>query len=176
MKKSILNIILLVLVLTNTILTGILVFVLIKPMQDTNRLVNKICKALDLELEIKESVNLDDIPIDQIKYFDLAGESGKPEKMTIPLKRTSDGKQHYAQMSISLGLYTKHKDFSKYESELENQKAVISQHIQDVVQKYTYSEMLSNPEIIRKEAVKELQKLYDSEFIVEVIFNQTTLQ
>ncbi len=170
MKKSLLNIILLVLVLTNTVLTGILVFVLIKPMQDTNNLVNKICKVLDLELDEKEDVNVADIPIEELEYYTL------DEKLTIQLKNGADGAKHYAVVYPSLALYTKDDDYSKYYSGLEKQKAVITQHIQDIIQQHTYSEMLSNPEIIRKEAVEDLQKLYDSKFIVEVIFDKTTLQ
>lgn len=171
MKKSLLNIILIVLVLTNTILTGILVFVLIKPMQDTNKMVSKICKVLDLELKKKEEeISLSDIPIEELEYFNIE------EKLTIQLKKGADGATHYAQLYPSLALYTKHKDYKKYSADMEKQKAVITQHIQDVVQSHTYSEMLSNPSIIRQEAVEDLQKLYDSQFIVEVIFDKTTLQ
>ena len=171
MKKNLLNIILLVLVLTNTVLNGILVFVILKPMQDTGKLVDKICKVLDLELEAdKNDVDISNIPIEELDYFALE------EKLTVPLKISSDGVQHYAQIYPSLALYTKHDDYPKYKENLINQKAVITQHIQDVIQQYTYSEMLSNPEIIRREAAKDLQELYDSEFIVEVIFDKTTLQ
>ena len=171
MKKNLLNIILIVLVLTNTVLTGILVFVILKPMQDTGRLVDKICKVLDLELEAdKNNIDISDIPIEELEYFNLE------EKLTVPLKISSDGVQHYAQIYPSIALYTKHDDYSKYNENLVNQKAVITQHIQDIIQQYTYSEMLSNPEIIRREATEDLQELYDSEFIVEVIFNKTTLQ
>ena len=171
MKKNLLNIILLVLVLTNTVLNGILVFVILKPMQDTGKLVDKICKVLDLELEAdKNEVDVSDIPIEDLDYFTL------DEKLTVPLKISSDGVQHYAQIYPSLALYKEHSDYPKYSENLINQKAVITQHIQDVIQKYTYSEMLSNPEIIRREAAEDLQELYDSEFIVEVIFDKTTLQ
>lgn len=171
MKKNILNIIILVLVLTNTVLNGILVFVILKPMQDTGKMVDKICKVLDLELEAdKNDIDISDIPIEELDYFTL------DEKLTVPLKISSDGVQHYAQIYPSLALYTKHDDYSKYKENLINQKAVITQHIQDIIQQYTYSEMLSNPEIIRREAAKDLQELYDSEFIVEVIFDKTTLQ
>lgn len=171
MKKNLLNIILLVLVLTNTVLNGILVFVILKPMQDTGKLVDKICKVLDLELEAdKNEVDISDIPIEDLDYFTL------DEKLTVPLKISSDGVQHYAQIYPSLALYKEHSDYPKYSENLINQKAVITQHIQDVIQKYTYSEMLSNPEIIRREAAEDLQELYDSEFIVEVIFDKTTLQ
>jgi len=171
MKKNLLNIIILVLVLTNTVLNGILVFVILKPMQDTGKMVDKICKVLDLELEAdKNDIDIADIPIEDLDYFAL------DEKLTVPLKRTSDGVQHYAQIYRSLALYTKHDDYAKFKDNLINQKAAITQHIQDVIQQYTYSEMLSNPEIIRREAAKELQELYDSEFIVEVIFDKTTLQ
>ena len=49
MKKSILNIITLVLVLTNTILTGIMTFVVIQSMNNSNALVKKVAQAIDLE-------------------------------------------------------------------------------------------------------------------------------
>ena len=99
MKKNLLNIIILVLVLTNTVLNGILVFVILKPMQDTGKMVDKICKVLDLELEAdKNDIDIADIPIEDLDYFAL------DEKLTVPLKRTSDGVQHYAQIYRSLFL------------------------------------------------------------------------
>ena len=49
MKKSLLNIITLVLVLTNTVLTAIMVVVVIQSMNSSNAVISKVAQAIDLE-------------------------------------------------------------------------------------------------------------------------------
>ena len=73
-------------------------------------------------------------------------------------------------------MYKEHKDYSKYTETLETQKAIITQHIEDVVKKYTATELQTNPEAVRQEILKDLQDLFDSDFIVQVIFGTTTIQ
>lgn len=49
MKKGLLNLILLVIVITNVALTAILVFAIVPAMNATSDLVNKVAQAIDLE-------------------------------------------------------------------------------------------------------------------------------
>ena len=51
MKKGLINIILLVLAITNVILTAIMVFAIVPAMNSTNNLVSKVASAIDLEKE-----------------------------------------------------------------------------------------------------------------------------
>lgn len=171
MKKSLLNIITLVLVVTNTILTAMMVFVVVPSMQDSNAVIKKVAQAINLELKEDDGgIDLTDLPIEDCITYDL------DKKLTISLKKGSDGKSHYAVIYPALLLYKDHKDYKKYSETIEEKKAVITQHIEDIVKNYTATELQTNPEAIRQEILKDLQKLYDSEFIVQVIFGTTTIQ
>ena len=70
MKKSLLNIIMIVLVLTNTILTTIMLFVVVPGMQDSNRIIKKVAQAVNLELDTRE-IDVSDVPLDECETFDL---------------------------------------------------------------------------------------------------------
>lgn len=169
MKKSLLNIIILVLVITNTILTAITVFVVVPSMQDSNAVIKKVAQAINLELK-EDETDLSDLPLEDCITYDL------DKKLTISLKKGADGKDHYAVIYPALLLYKEHKDYGKYTETLETQKAIVTQHIEDVVKKYTATELQTNPEAVRQEILKDLQELFDSDFIVQVIFGTTTIQ
>ena len=79
MKKILLNIIMIVLVLTNTILTTIMLFVVVPGMQDSNRIIKKVAQAVNLELDTRE-IDVSDVPLDECETFDLE------TKLTIALK------------------------------------------------------------------------------------------
>jgi hypothetical protein len=44
------------------------------------------------------------------------------------------------------------------------------------VQKYTATELHTDPDAVREEALKDLQGIFGDDFIVEVIFGTTTIQ
>lgn len=168
MKKSILNIITLVLVLTNTILTGIMTFVVIQSMNNSNALVKKVAQAIDLEKADEEKET--EIAISDTETYD-------PEtKLTIKLKDSGDGKEHYAVIFPQLKLNKKSKDYKKYSGTLEKHAGDITQCVQDVVQKYTAKELQDDPDQVRNEILAQLQQMFDSKFIIGVIFSSTTIQ
>lgn len=147
MKKSLLNIIMIVLVLTNTILTTIMLFVVVPGMQDSNRIIKKVAQAVNLELDTRE-IDVSDVPLDECETFDLE------TKLTIALKKGSDGKDHYAVIYPTLLLYKNGSNYSKNLATLTEKKALATQHIQEIVQKYTATELQTNPD-----AVERKQKL-----------------
>lgn len=168
MKKSILSIITLVLVLTNTILTGIMTFVVVQSMSNSNELIKKVAQAIELEKPEEEKET-------EILISDT--ETYNPDtKLTIKLKDSGDGREHYAVIFPQLKLNKKSKDYSKYKGTLEQHAGDITQCVQDVVQKYTAKQLQDNPDQIRNEILEELQKMYDSKFIIGVIFSSTTIQ
>ena len=99
MKKSLLNIIMIVLVLTNTILTTIMLFVVVPGMQDSNRIIKKVAQAVNLELDTRE-IDVSDVPLDECETFDLE------TKLTIALKKGSDGNS-YREESTCNTAYTR---------------------------------------------------------------------
>lgn len=169
MKKSLLNIITLVLVITNTILTAVMVFVVVPSMQDSNRVVKKVAQAVNLELN-DAKVDLSNISLEQCESYDL------DTKLTVSLKKGSDGKDHYAVVYPTLLLYKNASNYSKNLATLTEKKSIATQHIQEVIQKYTATELHSNPDAVREEALKDLRNVFGSDFIVEVVFGTTTIQ
>ena len=169
MKKSLLNIIMIVLVLTNTILTTIMLFVGVPGMQDSNRIIKKVAQAVNLELDTRE-IDVSDVPLDECETFDLE------TKLTIALKKGSDGKDHYAVIYPTLLLYKNGSNYSKNLATLTEKKALATQHIQEIVQKYTATELQTNPDAVREEAKADLQEIFGKGFIVQVVFGTTTIQ
>ena len=55
-------------------------------------------------------------------------------------------------------------------------KALATQHIQEIVQKYTATELQTNPDAVREEAKADLQEIFGKGFIVQVVFGTTTIQ
>ena len=170
MKKSLLNIITLVLVLTNTILTAIMVFVIVPSMQDSNRVIKKVAQAINLELDTTSETDLSDVPLEDCETFDLE------TKLTIALKKGSDGKEHYAVIYPTLLLYKEGSNYSKNMDTLKEKKALATQHIQEVIQKYTATELQTSPDAVREESLKDLQEIFGKDFIVQVVFGTTTIQ
>lgn len=170
MKKSLLNIITLALVLLNTVLTAVMVFVIVPSMQDSNRVVKKVADAINLEMGDEENIDFSNIPLEECETFDLE------TKLTVSLKTGSDGKTHYAVVYPTLLLYKNGSDYSKNVATLKEKKALATQHIQEVIQRYTATELQNNPDEIREEALKELQEIFGKDLIVQVVFGTTTIQ
>lgn len=158
-----------VLVLTNTILTTIMLFVVVPGMQDSNRIIKKVAQAVNLELDTRE-IDVSDVPLDECETFDLE------TKLTIALKKGSDGKDHYAVIYPTLLLYKNGSNYSKNLATLTEKKALATQHIQEIVQKYTSTELQTNPDAVREEAKADLQEIFGKGFIVQVVFGTTTIQ
>lgn len=172
MKKNLFSIIIIVLLAVNLVLTGVLAFSVIPSASKTNELVSKICSAVDLELESNDSTGVGSIPIDQIVVYDIA------DSMTINLKKGSDGKDHFAVLSVSLSMDSEHEDYKTYgEGELLKEKeSLIKDKIRKVVSGYTMDEMKENPDKVLEKLLSEIQAMYDSEFIVQVSFRDAVYQ
>lgn len=170
MKKSLLSLITLILVLTNTILTAVMVFVVVPSMQDSNRIIKKVSQAINLELKPDEEMDLSNVPLEDCETYDL------DTKLTISLKKSSDGKDHYAVIYPTLLLYKDCPDYSKKYATLTEKKALATQHIQEIVQKYTAAELQTDPDSVREEVLADLQGIFGDDFIVQVVFGTTTIQ
>ena len=111
MKKGLINLILLVLMITNVALTAILVFAVVPAMNSTTELVDKVAKAIDLEKELKDQKN-ETISIDKTATYTFS------EKMPILLKTSDNGDQNFAQIQVTLTLNTEDEAYKKYEGKL----------------------------------------------------------
>ncbi len=170
MKKNLISVIILALVFANFVLTAILMFSVLPQTKNANAMIEKVCSAIDLELNSGGTTGPSNIPIDQIETYKVnAGES-----MTMNLE-SSDGKTHYAVVSVSLSLNKKSDNYEKYtQEELAAKDDVICSHIIEIVGRYTQEEFNSDRETIQNEILVDMQTMFGSDYIVGVNFSQAT--
>ncbi len=167
MKKNLMSVLILALVVANLILTAILMISVVPQTKNANELITKVCSAIDLELEGgKESASID-IPMDQIESVALAD----GETLNINLKDDGSGKNHYAVVSVSLALDTKNEGYETYGPEgISSKQDIIKDEIIKTVSSHTIKEMKENRAGVQDEILERLRKLFDSDFIVSVVF------
>lgn len=172
MRKSLINIITLALLVVNLILSIVMIFSVMPASKKTNDMITKVCAALDLELESEKTGNAeDDYTIDQLETFDVS------EELTIPLKKSEgDETDHYAVVSVSLVADNQHEDYEKYVESITAKESLIKDSVRNVIGSFTVEELNNNPEGVQKAVLEQLQKLFDSDFIVKVAFKKLLFQ
>lgn len=170
MKKGLINIILLVLAVTNIILTAIMVFAIVPAMNSTSELVSKVATAINLEKEGKEQYS-DSISIDNLVTYDFT------DKITVALNGSTDNNVHYAQFGITLSLDKKGEGYDDYKNKLTENEKLMTSTISSVVSKYTTTEIQNNQKVILQEITSALRELYNNTtFIYETSFVNIVFQ
>ena len=93
------------------------------------------------------------------------------ESLTIPLKKDTDGKDHYAVVSVSLAMNTKDEDYETYGASIESKVSLISGEINEVYSQYTKDEAIAGKEEIEQEILNRVQEMFDSKFIYKIVLN-----
>jgi flagellar basal body-associated protein FliL len=167
MKKGLLNLILLVLMITNVALTAVLVFAIVPAMNATSDLVGKVAQAIDLEKELKDQKN-ETISIDKTATYTFS------EKMPILLKTSDNGDQNFAQIQVTLTLNTEDEDYDKYEGKLKENENLMMIEVNRVLGGYTAEQLsdLETKEAATREIRDALRDLFnETEFIYSVGFS-----
>ena len=171
MKKNLMSVVILALVLVNLILTAVLTITVLPETKKANELITQVCSAINLELE-SGSVKSDasSVPIDKLATYDIS------DSMTINLKDSGDGKEHYAVITVSLFMNKDSKGYKSFGEFMEEKKNLVMSEITSVVSGFTYDEFKSDQQGVQDAIVADLQKLFDSDFIVSVGFPTVTCQ
>ena len=167
MKKGLLNLLLLVLMITNVALTAVLVFAIVPAMNSTTELVGKVATAIDLEKELKEQKN-ETISIDKTATYTFS------EKMPILLKTSDNGDQNFAQIQVTLTLNTEDENYDKYKDKLAENENLMMIEVNRVLGGYTAEQLsdLETKELATKEIRDALRDLFnETEFIYSVGFS-----
>lgn len=168
MKKNLMSVIILALVFANFVLTAILTFTIYPQTKKANAMIEAVCEAIDLELNSGAATGLSNLPIDQITTY--AVNSG--ETMTINL---ADG-EHYAVISVSLSVNTESDRYVESTTEaLADKEAVIKDSISQTIRGYTKDELLNNTSEVQNEILVDLQKMFESDYVVGVSFPEMTV-
>lgn len=172
MKKNLMSVLILALVLANLILTAILMISVVPQSRKANELITKVCSAIDLELKSGDDEGSINIPVDQIEEVKLS----EGEKMTINLKSTDD-KVHVVITSVSLAIDTEHKDYKKYgAAAITEKEGLIKDEINKVVKEHSVEDFQKDTTAIQNEILKKLRKLFDSDYIISVLFSDIQFQ
>ncbi len=164
MKKNLITVITLALVVVNLVLTVILTITILPETKKANELITKVCSAIDLDLESGSATSNANIPIDQIDVYNIE------DQQTINLKSSGDGKDHFAMITVSISMDKKNKDYKDLQPEVENKVELIKGEINNIVSQYTMEEIKDNQSAVQNEILKDLQKMFGSDFIVAVGF------
>ena len=171
MKKGMINAISLALTFINLVLTIVMVFVFVPAINKTSNLVDKICTIIDLNV----ADNADSDKVDVSDLENVVVTFGDSSENTISLKRSEgDATPHYARVSVIISLNKTHADYETKAPAIEGSMGLIASSTIDVISAYSYEEV--DKEKMEQELLKELQKLFDSEFVHSVSFNQFVLQ
>ena len=146
------------------VLTVILTITILPETQKANELITKVCSAIDLDLESGSATSNANIPIDQIEVYNI------DDEQTINLKQDGDGKDHFAMLTVSISMDTKNSDYKDLKPQVEEKVNLIKGDINNIVSQYTIDEIKNNQSAVQDEILKDLQKMFGSDFIVAVGF------
>lgn len=167
MKKNILTIIIMAIVLINTILTGVLIFVIVPTSNKTNQLVTKVASIVDLELESPDAAS-EEIAVSDISTYDI------PDKLTINLLST-DGNPHYALLFVSLSMNAKHPDFETLNTKITENENAIKEIVTEEFGRYSMDDVNPNKTKIKEAILTRVQELFKSDFIINISFGNMVL-
>ena len=171
MKKNLISVLILALVFANFVLTAILMFTVLPETQKANTLIEKVCSAIDLDLNSGGTNATSNIPIDQQDTYKV----NEGEKITTNLAKGNDGKSHYAIVKVSLVLNKKSDNYATYNQEfLANQDETIKNDVIQVIGQYTLDEFETNKEQVKSEILSDMQKLFGADLVIGVNFSEST--
>lgn len=169
MKKNLISIIILTLLIINIVLSSITLFSVFGTNKKTAALVTDIAAAVNLDLgAAQEEEEIVTVSMADVVTYDIA-------EMTIPLKKSEDGKEHYALLSITLSMNSKDKDYEVY-GDLTTRESLIKGEINDVVAQYTVDQARENSHVIEEQILERIQLLFDSKFVYDVTISGALYQ
>lgn len=164
MKRNLLSVLILALLVVNIVLTGIMMFSVVGTSKKTAALVTDIATILQLEVGTADGEGKEDLNVDDIEMYNIA------DSMTIHLRTAEDGRDHYCIVSVALSMNKKNADYKKYSGKLADYESLIKGEVDQVIGNYTKEEAEANKEAIADEILTRIQDLFDSTFIVDVVF------
>ena len=166
MKKNLISVLILALVFANFVLTAILMFSVLPETKKANTLIEKVCSAIDLDLNSGTASGVSNVPIYKVN----AG-----EKITTNLAKGSDGKNHYAVLKVSLVLNKKSDNYATYNQDFfTSQDETIKNDIIQVIGNYTVDEFEANKDEAKGEILSDMQELFGADLVVGVNFSEST--
>ena len=172
MKKNLLSVVILALLVVNLILTGIMMFSCVSANKKTAALVNDIASVLDLELTGGGS-NAEEVAavsVADTEIYNIA------DAMTVALRPSEDGKEHYCMCEVSFSMNKTHEDYETMSPMVATQESKIRSIIIGVIGGYTKEEAQANQKAIENAILEQVQQMFGSNFIYEAYFRDVKFQ
>ena len=172
MKKNLLSVVILALLVVNLILTGIMMFSCVSANKKTAALVNDIASVLDLELTGGGS-NTEEVAavsVADTEIYNIA------DAMTVALRPSEDGKEHYCMCEVSFSMNKTHEDYETMSPMVAAQESKIRSIIIGVIGGYTKEEAQANQKAIEDAILEQVQQMFGSNFIYEAYFRDVKFQ
>lgn len=172
MKKNLLSVVILALLVVNLILTGIMMFSCVSANKKTAALVNDIASVLDLELTGGGS-NAEEVAavsVADTEIYNIA------DAMTVALRPSEDGKEHYCMCEVSFSMNKTHEDYETMSPMVATQESKIRSIIIGVIGGYTKEEAQANQKAIESTILEQVQQMFGSNFIYEAYFRDVKFQ
>ena len=176
MKKNLISVVILVLLVVNIVLTAIMMFSVVSTNSKTAALVTDISSAISLDLNGNKANAEVNVPIADVVSYTIADLQILLKKETPAEGEEADRSDHYAVLSVTLSMNSKHKDYKTYGESMADREDMIRGEIIDVVQQYTITEAQEHPEQLLDDILAKVQQLFDSDFIFDVSFSNKLLQ
>jgi len=173
MKRNLMTVIILVLLVLNLVLTGIMMFSTVSANRKTIALVDDIATILDLELS---GVSADEqseetvVSVADSEIYDIA------DSMTVSLKQSADGSEHYALVEVSFSINKNDPDYKEYNPMLAEKESKIKSEIISVIGSYTKEEAMNNIPGLQAAILKRVQDMFGSKFVYEAYFRDIKFQ
>lgn len=173
MKKNLLSVLILVLLIVNIVLTTIMMISITGTNSKTAELVTSIATVMNLELYEPGGNAATEVSLADTEAYDM------PELM-FPLAAstvvnadgttTTSSKQSYIIFSLSLLQNTAHEDYKTLggAENMASRDSLIKDVVNRVMGNHTLEECQNDFESIREEILKEIQQLFDSDFVYKI--------
>lgn len=95
--------------------------------KETNELVNKVCSAIDLELESGDGTESASIPMDQVETYKIE------DAMTINLKTGADGWNSLCKAYSTISMDSKNDGYKTYGEDMAERETILKDTINSVI-------------------------------------------
>jgi hypothetical protein len=169
MKKNILTVIILALTLMNVILSAVIVLVIVPTSNKTNQLITKVASVIDLEVSGSDGSGSDG-KLD-VENIDSSIKYSFDPVLTMNLKSSNDGKDHFAMMdSMTFSLDKTNKDYAKFKDTLTEKQDIITDMLRNAIKQCDINQINNNEGQIKEQVLKQLKQYYNSDFIIDISF------
>lgn len=167
MKKNLMTLMILALMVVNLVMTAVMMFVMVPQTQKANTMIEKVCEAIDLELNSGAATGLSNLPMTRIATYDVAA----GESMTVNLKGGS-----YAVVGVVISVDNESDLYKDGQTTaLQEKESLIKSSIINIIGNYTKEELEESKDAMTAELLKALKKSFGADYVVGVDFTKFTM-